>query len=71
MHENNDDLMHKAEALIEENFSALSTEHAEKLWDDILDFIENNHHVTADDFIKVIAILQEEQGYATHNETEV
>ena len=67
MHENNDDLMHKAEALIEENFSTLSTEHAEKLWNDILDFIENNHHVTADDFIKVIAILQEEQAYAHDN----
>ena len=63
MNETDDNLKAQAETMLENNLSGLSSEYAEKMWQDILAFIESNNYVTADDFLKVMALLRDDEAY--------
>jgi hypothetical protein len=56
-------LRSQAEAMLSENFSNINAEFAQKMWDDILQFINSNDYVTLEDFQKVLELLQDDEAY--------
>jgi hypothetical protein len=64
MFEKESDLRQQFENIMAENLSNVNADAAQKIWEDIQAFIQKNDYVTIDDFLKVMELLRQEDGYA-------